>query len=343
MARPSVRAFTHGPRRRRRGLVPDRVVMGPSCARRWSQPRASGGGSDDGRNVARDDRAGPPSRRAGRGHALRPGLLAPELVLSDAVRLGGAHDEGGDEGHRPADAYGRRAWRDHVRLLLPARIADEDGALHRDGTLTLALILPRLRDAPGAARTQQRTEGTFEFIWSPPAPRSCPGSVHVRAVHGASPPYRGCVLALPSSPWRARCRPPELSRRRSFRRRSSARSCFGHRRVRHGARDRSAVVMNLITNSLESSSCRLLRRSCTRRPTCRRGFQKVHDVLPFEHTWRPSSARGSPTGSSATSPARTRCSLACIVVGRALTAFVVGRALADFLLTCTGPPPSEEV
>ncbi len=243
-----------------------------------------------------------------------PGLLAPELRPDDAVRLGARTNVAGMMAIVQL-MHGRRHG-DHVRLLLPARVAD-DGALHRDGHADARphplgfVMLP-------SGVTQQRTEGTFEFIWSLPAPRSAQAASTFVLFTALSVP--GMVLALLVAVWRYGIHlsvSPAVVPAALVSALVSVTVGFGM-----ALAIRSAVVMNLITNSLVFLVLLFspIVYPASNLPTW---FQKVHEVLPFEHMAAVIRA-GLTDGLVSDVVRRTRCSWrgSC---GCAMTAFVVGR------------------
>lgn len=186
------------------------------------------------------------------------------------------------------------------------------------GTPTLALIPLGFVMLPSGV-TQQRTEGTFEFIWSLPAPRSAQAASTFVLFTALSVP--GMVLALLVAVWRYGIHlsvSPAVVPAAIVSALVSVTVGFGM-----ALAIRSAVVMNLITNSLVFLVLLFspIVYPASNLPTW---FQKVHDVLPFEHMATVIRA-GLTDGLVSDVAGSYEVLFAWIVVGLALTFFVVGR------------------
>ena len=103
---------------------------------------------------------------------------------------------GGDDGRHPGDD-GRRDGV-HVRVLLPGGDAD-DRAVHRDRHADPRVDPARARDGADR-REQQKVEGTFDFIWSLPTPRSAQAASTFVLYTALSIP--GMVVAVVIAAWK---------------------------------------------------------------------------------------------------------------------------------------------
>ncbi len=186
------------------------------------------------------------------------------------------------------------------------------------GTPTLALIPLGFVMVPGGV-TQQRLEGTFEFIWSLPAPRTAQAVSTFVLYTALSLP--GMVLALLAAVWRYGIHlsvSPAVVPAALVSALVSVTVGFGMALV-----IRSTVAINLISNALIFLVLLFspIVYPASNLPTW---FQKVHDVLPFEHM--ATVIRAGLTDGLVNDVARSyEVLLVWIVVGCASTALVVGR------------------
>ncbi len=186
------------------------------------------------------------------------------------------------------------------------------------GTPTLALIPLGLVMVPGGV-SQQRIEGTFDFIWSLPAPRTAQAVSTFTLYTLLSLP--GMVLALLVAVWRYGI---QLSV--SFAVVPAALvSALVAVTVGFGLAlsIKSPIVMNLVTNTLIFMVLLFspIVYPATNLPTW---FQRFHEVLPFEHM--ANVIRAGLTDGLVTGVARSyEVLLVWVVIGCALTAWVVGR------------------
>jgi ABC-2 type transport system permease protein len=186
------------------------------------------------------------------------------------------------------------------------------------GTPALALIPLGFVMVPGGV-TQQRIEGTFEFIWSLPAPRSAQAASTFALYTALSLP--GMVLALLAAVWRYGIHlsvSPAVVLAALVSALVSVTVGFGM-----ALAIRSAVVINLVSNALIFL---VLLFSPIVYPASNlpAWFQRVHAILPFEHM--ATVIRAGLTNGLVSDVSRSyEVLLAWIVVGCAMTAFVVGR------------------
>ncbi|MGE5225416.1 MAG: ABC transporter permease [Planctomycetaceae bacterium] len=197
-------------------------------------------------------------------------------------------------------------------------VSQETALYIATGTPTLALIPLGLVMVPGGV-SQQRIEGTFDFIWSLPSPRTAQAVSTFTLYTLLSLP--GMVLALLVAVWRY-----GIHLSVSFAVVPAALvSALVAVTLGFGLAltIKSPIVMNLITNALIFMVLLFspIVYPATNLPAW---FQRVHEVLPFEHM--ANVIRAGLTDGLVTDVARSYAVLlAWIVVGCALTAAVVGR------------------
>jgi ABC-2 type transport system permease protein len=186
------------------------------------------------------------------------------------------------------------------------------------GTPTLSLIPLGFVMVPGGV-SQQRLEGTFEFIWSLPAPRAAQAVSTFVLYTALSLP--GMALALLAAVWRYGIHlsvSPAVVPAALVSALMSVAVGFGM-----ALAIRSTVVINLISNALVFLVLLFspIVYPASNLPTW---FRRVHDVLPFEHM--ATVIRAGLTNGLVSDVARSyEVLLGWIVVGCALTAFVLGR------------------
>jgi ABC-2 type transport system permease protein len=197
-------------------------------------------------------------------------------------------------------------------------VSQETALYIATGTPTLALIPLGLVMVPGSV-AQQRIEGTFDFIWSLPSPRTAQAVSTFALYTLLSLP--GMILALLVAVWRYGI---HLSVSWAVVP-ASVVSALVAVTLGFGLAlsIKSAIVMNLITNALIFMVLLFspIVYPATNLPTW---FQGVHEVFPFEHM--ATVIRAGLTDGLVTDVARSyEVLLAWIVVGCVLTASVIGR------------------
>jgi ABC-2 type transport system permease protein len=197
-------------------------------------------------------------------------------------------------------------------------VSQETALYIATGTPTLALIPLGLVMVPGSV-SQQRIEGTFDFIWSLPSPRTAQAVSTFALYTLLSLP--GMILALAVAVWRYGI---HLSVSWAV---VPATVVSALVAVTLGfglaLSIKSPIVMNLITNALIFMVLLFspVVYPATNLPTW---FQRLHEVFPFEHM--ANVIRAGLTDGLVSDVARSYVVLlAWIVVGCALTAAVIGR------------------
>jgi ABC-2 type transport system permease protein len=186
------------------------------------------------------------------------------------------------------------------------------------GTPTLALIPLGFVMVPGAV-TQQRLEGTFEFIWSLPVPRAVQAASTFTLYTALSLP--GMVLALVAAVWRYGIDlhvSPAILPAALASALVSVTVGFGM-----GLAIKSGVVLNLISNGVIFLVL-LFSPIVFPASNLPAWLRDVHEVLPFEHM--ADVLRAGLTTGLVTHVVRSYLVLGgWILVGCSLTALVVGR------------------